>query len=183
MQGFTEEWTDEEPYKKYNFTDQENTFIKSMIKPMEKGVNLCLVILTLENKFVFLCNPQINQRPINRINPRRMGALKRETFSGGVLFGFQRQPSLAGAEDVGQIFSNIYAVCLYGVDNRIGSSTGVGSFRRGGKQPVFSADDKRFYHSFGQVVVYGNPRILKKSVKIDFLVSCILNRFGKTGSL
>ena len=74
-----------------------------------------------------------------------MCALKRATFSGGVLFRFQRQPSLAGAEDAGQIFSDIYAVCLCGVDNRIGSSTGVSSFRRGGKQPVFPADDKKFY--------------------------------------
>jgi len=50
---------------------------------------------------------------------------------------------------VGQILSDIYAVCLGGVDNRIGSSTGVGSFRRGEKQPIFSADDERFYRSFG----------------------------------
>lgn len=77
-----------------------------------------------------------------------MGALKQETFFGGVLFGFQRQPSLTGAEEIGQISSDIYAVCLCGVDNRIGSSTGAGSFRRGGKQPVFPTDDKRFYHSF-----------------------------------
>lgn len=69
-------------------------------------------------------------------------------FSGGVLFRFQRQPSLSGAEDIGQIFSGIYAVFLCSVDNRIGSSTGVGSFRRGGKQPVFPTDDKRFYRSF-----------------------------------
>ena len=34
------------------------------------------------------CNPQITQRPGNRINPRRMSALKLATFFGGGLFGF-----------------------------------------------------------------------------------------------
>lgn len=33
-------------------------------------------------------NPQITQRPGNRINPRRMSALKLATFFGGGLFGF-----------------------------------------------------------------------------------------------
>ena len=66
---------------------------------------------------------------------------------------------------------------------QIGCGTGVGSFRRCGKQPVFPADNKRFYRSFGKVVVYRNLRIFKESVKIVFLVPCILNRFGKAGSL
>ena len=102
---------------------------------------------------------------------------------GDVLFGFQRQPSLAAAEEVGQIFFDINAVCLCGADNRIVCRTGIGFFRRGGKQPVFPADDKRFYRSFGKVVVYRNLRIFKESIKIALLVSCILNRSGKTGSL
>lgn len=36
----------------------------------------------------------------NRIKPRRNFSLKRATFSGGVLFRFQRQSSLAGTKEV-----------------------------------------------------------------------------------
>ena len=74
-------------------------------------------------------------------------SLKRATSPGVVLFRFQRQPSFAGAEDVRQIFFDINAVCLCCVDDRIGCSTGIGSFRRGGKQPVFPADDKKLYRN------------------------------------
>ena len=35
LQDFTKPWTDEELYKKYNLTDEEISFIESMIKPME----------------------------------------------------------------------------------------------------------------------------------------------------
>jgi superfamily II DNA or RNA helicase len=35
MQDFTQEWTDEKLYKKYGITDEEITFIESMIRPME----------------------------------------------------------------------------------------------------------------------------------------------------
>ena len=35
IQDFTRPWTDEELYKKYNLTDEEISFIESMIKPME----------------------------------------------------------------------------------------------------------------------------------------------------
>jgi site-specific DNA-methyltransferase (adenine-specific) len=35
LQDFTKPWTDEELYKKYNLTDDEISFIESMIKPME----------------------------------------------------------------------------------------------------------------------------------------------------
>jgi len=35
MQDFTQEWTDEKLYKKYNLTQEEIDFIESMIKPME----------------------------------------------------------------------------------------------------------------------------------------------------
>ena len=39
MQDFSKPWTDEELYKKYNLTNEEITFIESMIKPMELGGN------------------------------------------------------------------------------------------------------------------------------------------------
>lgn len=35
LQDFSQPWTDEELYKKYNLTDEEIQFIESMIKPME----------------------------------------------------------------------------------------------------------------------------------------------------
>ena len=35
MQDFSHPWTDEELYAKYGLTDEEVTFIESMIKPME----------------------------------------------------------------------------------------------------------------------------------------------------
>ena len=35
LQDFTKPWTDKELYKKYNLTDEEISFIESMIKPME----------------------------------------------------------------------------------------------------------------------------------------------------
>ena len=35
IQDFTEEWTDEKLYKKYNLTKDEIAFIESMIRPME----------------------------------------------------------------------------------------------------------------------------------------------------
>ena len=35
LQDFTKPWTDEELYKKYKLSDDEITFIESMIKPME----------------------------------------------------------------------------------------------------------------------------------------------------
>ena len=35
MQEFIKQWTDEELYKKYDLTDEETTFIESMIRPME----------------------------------------------------------------------------------------------------------------------------------------------------
>ena len=34
MQDFTKSWSDAELYKKYDLTDNEITFIESMIKPM-----------------------------------------------------------------------------------------------------------------------------------------------------
>lgn len=37
MQDFSKPWTDEELYAKYGLTDEEITFIESMIKPMELG--------------------------------------------------------------------------------------------------------------------------------------------------
>ena len=37
MQDFSKSWTDEELYEKYGLTDDEITFIESMIKPMEVG--------------------------------------------------------------------------------------------------------------------------------------------------
>lgn len=37
QQDFTKPWTDEELYKKYNLTDEEISFIESMIKPMDLG--------------------------------------------------------------------------------------------------------------------------------------------------
>ena len=37
MQDFSKPWTDEELYAKYNLTDDEISFIESMIKPMELG--------------------------------------------------------------------------------------------------------------------------------------------------
>ena len=35
MQDFSKPWTDAELYEKYALTDEEITFIESMIKPME----------------------------------------------------------------------------------------------------------------------------------------------------
>jgi site-specific DNA-methyltransferase (adenine-specific) len=35
MQDFSEPWSDEKLYKKYNLTNDEITFIESMIRPME----------------------------------------------------------------------------------------------------------------------------------------------------
>jgi hypothetical protein len=35
LQDFTRKWTDEDLYEKYGFTDDEITFIESMIKPMK----------------------------------------------------------------------------------------------------------------------------------------------------
>lgn len=35
MQDFTEQWTDEKLYAKYSLSDEEISFIESMIKPME----------------------------------------------------------------------------------------------------------------------------------------------------
>lgn len=35
LQDFSKPWTDEELYKKYNLTQDEITFIESMIRPME----------------------------------------------------------------------------------------------------------------------------------------------------
>ena len=78
------------------------------------------------------------------LTPEELSLSNERHSPGVVLFSFQRQPSFAGAEDVGQIFSDINAVRLCRVDNRIGSSTGVGSFRRGGKQPVFLPMTKGF---------------------------------------
>ena len=37
LQDFTKPWTDEELYQKYNLTDEEISFIESMIKPMDLG--------------------------------------------------------------------------------------------------------------------------------------------------
>lgn len=34
-QDFTKPWTDDELYKKYGITDEEITFIESMVKPMD----------------------------------------------------------------------------------------------------------------------------------------------------
>ncbi len=39
MQDFSRPWTDEELYAKYGLTDEEVTFIESMIRPMEAGGN------------------------------------------------------------------------------------------------------------------------------------------------
>ena len=36
-QAYTKSWTDEELYAKYGLTDEEISFIESMIKPMELG--------------------------------------------------------------------------------------------------------------------------------------------------
>ena len=36
MQDFSKPWTDEELYAKYGLTDEEITFIESMIRPMEQ---------------------------------------------------------------------------------------------------------------------------------------------------
>ena len=106
------------------------------------------LIIRLYHKLRILSNPSSRQI---ELPPRRMRcSLKRATSPGDVLFRFQRQPSFTGAEDVRQIFFDINTVCLCCVDNRIGSRTGVSSFWRGGKQPVFSADDKRFCRSSAQ---------------------------------
>ena len=35
LQDFSEPWTDEKLYKKYELTDEEIAFIESMIRPME----------------------------------------------------------------------------------------------------------------------------------------------------
>lgn len=35
LQDFSEPWTDEKLYKKYNLTQEEINFIESMIRPME----------------------------------------------------------------------------------------------------------------------------------------------------
>ena len=35
MQNFSESWTDEKLYKKYNLTQEEIDFIESMIRPMD----------------------------------------------------------------------------------------------------------------------------------------------------
>ena len=35
VQDFSENWTDEKLYKKYNLTAEEIAFIESMIRPME----------------------------------------------------------------------------------------------------------------------------------------------------
>jgi site-specific DNA-methyltransferase (adenine-specific) len=35
MQDFSEPWSDEKLYKKYNLTNDEIAFIESMIRPME----------------------------------------------------------------------------------------------------------------------------------------------------
>ena len=37
VQDFSKSWTDEELYEKYGLTDEEITFIESMIRPMELG--------------------------------------------------------------------------------------------------------------------------------------------------
>lgn len=36
FQDFTKPWTDAELYKKYNLSEDEITFIESMIRPMDK---------------------------------------------------------------------------------------------------------------------------------------------------
>ena len=36
-ESWTEEWNDEKLYKKYSLTDEEISFIESMIKPMVLG--------------------------------------------------------------------------------------------------------------------------------------------------
>lgn len=35
LQDFSEPWTDEKLYKKYNLSEEEIAFIESMIRPME----------------------------------------------------------------------------------------------------------------------------------------------------
>jgi site-specific DNA-methyltransferase (adenine-specific) len=35
LQDFSEAWTDEKLYKKYGLTDEEISFIESMIRPMD----------------------------------------------------------------------------------------------------------------------------------------------------
>jgi site-specific DNA-methyltransferase (adenine-specific) len=37
IQDFSEPWTDEKLYKKYNITEEEVAFINSVIRPMEPG--------------------------------------------------------------------------------------------------------------------------------------------------
>ena len=39
MQDFTENWSDEKLFTKYNLTEQEITFIDSMIRPMDLTQN------------------------------------------------------------------------------------------------------------------------------------------------
>ncbi len=39
IQNFDEKWTDEKLYKKYSLTDEEITFIESMIRPMDLSLN------------------------------------------------------------------------------------------------------------------------------------------------
>jgi len=40
MQDFLEEWTDEKLYKKYNLTQEEISFIETMVRPMPLGDDL-----------------------------------------------------------------------------------------------------------------------------------------------
>jgi site-specific DNA-methyltransferase (adenine-specific) len=39
LQNFSEPWTDEKLYKKYGLTNEEITFIESMIRPMDLSQN------------------------------------------------------------------------------------------------------------------------------------------------
>jgi len=39
LQNFSEPWTDEKLYKKYGLTEDEITFIESMIRPMDLTTN------------------------------------------------------------------------------------------------------------------------------------------------
>jgi len=39
IEDFTEPWTDEKLYKKYGLTEEEITFIESMIRPMDVSQN------------------------------------------------------------------------------------------------------------------------------------------------
>jgi site-specific DNA-methyltransferase (adenine-specific) len=40
MQDFSRPWTDEDLYKKYGLTEEEITFIESMVRPREEKENI-----------------------------------------------------------------------------------------------------------------------------------------------